>query len=787
MGKVQVETDIPQTVNYVATSVTVGATTTLNPGQQATVTNSGTEQNAIFNFGIPRGESAYEQAVAGGYTGSLDDFEALLAQLSDVLALMPKSGGTFTGDVTMDSGTSINFAHTKFYENNADNIVIGDGNGNGLVIMPNGQGAALFYNNGLDYTEVITGKDVKDTYSSTSSYPVSGKAVALAVAGKQDTISDLSTIRSGATAGATAVQPGDLATVATTGSYNNLTDTPNLADVATSGDYDDLINKPTIPTNLEDLSNVTVTTPSDGDGLVYDAVADKWKNGSFTASAAWGAITGTLSSQTDLKNALDGKEDTISDLSTIRSGAEAGATAVQPGDLATVATSGQYSDLTGTPTVPSAIDDLSDVNITSATDGQVLSYDNSSSKWVNTNAPSGLPSQTGQSGKFLTTDGTDASWAAVDALPAQTGQSGKYLTTDGSSASWASVDALPSQTGQSGKYLTTDGTDASWTSINVPVVRNIGEIVPSILPLSDAGLHLLDGDLLSGSGAYGAFVDYIGDLYDDGNYPDLFETEANWQTAVSAYGVCGKFVYDSVNDTVRLPKITGIIEGTIDATALGDLVEAGLPNITGTIEKQNWQTTSLGDIPSTGALSGSNDTNNANTAGSGTGHGTLSIDASKSSSIYGNSNTVQPQTIKGFYYIVVANSVKTEIQVDIDQIATDLNGKANTGLSNLTDAGSIKVANLSKPTRNVAATSLSLPAANTPFYAPADGYYCLVGSQNVQIISYDDNGNQGLFAWGLGLILPVSKGQMCRINYTSASQVLAFGFVYATGAESEAS
>lgn len=46
------------------------------------------------------------------------------------------------------------------------------------------------------------------------------------------------------------------------------------------------------------------------------------------------------------------KQDTISDLTTIRSGAALGATAVQPGDLATVATSGAYSDLSGTPTIP---------------------------------------------------------------------------------------------------------------------------------------------------------------------------------------------------------------------------------------------------------------------------------------------------------------------------------------------------------------------------------------------------------------------------------------------------
>ena len=50
-------------------------------------------------------------------------------------------------------------------------------------------------------------------------------------------------------------------------------------------------------------------------------------------------------------------------------------------------------------------------------------------------------------------------------VPSQTGNAGKYLTTDGTVSSWASVDALPSQTGNAGKYLTTNGTTASWASI----------------------------------------------------------------------------------------------------------------------------------------------------------------------------------------------------------------------------------------------------------------------------------------------------------------------------------
>jgi sulfur carrier protein ThiS len=57
-----------------------------------------------------------------------------------------------------------------------------------------------------------------------------------------------------------------------------------------------------------------------------------------------------------------------------------------------------------------------------------------------------VPSQTGNSGKFLTTDGTVSSWGAVDALPSQTGNAGKYLTTNGSTATWSTIvtDPTPS-------------------------------------------------------------------------------------------------------------------------------------------------------------------------------------------------------------------------------------------------------------------------------------------------------------------------------------------------------
>jgi len=48
-------------------------------------------------------------------------------------------------------------------------------------------------------------------------------------------------------------------------------------------------------------------------------------------------------------------------------------------------------------------------------------------------------------------------------LPTQTGNSGKFLTTNGSAASWGDVRPVPDPTGNSGKYVyTADGVNITW-------------------------------------------------------------------------------------------------------------------------------------------------------------------------------------------------------------------------------------------------------------------------------------------------------------------------------------
>ena len=120
-----------------------------------------------------------------------------------------------------------------------------------------------------------------------------------------------------------------LATVATSGSYNDLSDKPTIG----SGTITIKKNGESIDSfglNQTSSQNINITVPTKASDLTNDS--------GFISGVAWGDITGTLSSQTDLSSALNSKQDTISDLSTIRSGAAAGATAVQPAAIADMAT-----------------------------------------------------------------------------------------------------------------------------------------------------------------------------------------------------------------------------------------------------------------------------------------------------------------------------------------------------------------------------------------------------------------------------------------------------------------
>ena len=141
-------------------------------------------------------------------------------------------------------------------------------------------------------------------------------------------------------------------------------------------------------------------------------------------------------------------------------------------------------------------------------------------------------------------------------------------------------------------------------------------------------------------------------------YPSVACTEEEWQTEVtmSAFSQCGKFVIDDNAGTIRLPKVVNI-QGLTDLSNLGGIVEAGLPNVTGTIGK----VLHYGDAGQNGALSITAQGNNEGLYSSSKwGGSNITIDASRCSGAYGKSNTVQQEQIQYPYFIQVATGAETE-------------------------------------------------------------------------------------------------------------------------------
>lgn len=88
---------------------------------------------------------------------------------------------------------------------------------------------------------------------------------------------------------------------------------------------------------------------------------------------------------------------------------------------------------------------------------------------------------------------------------------------------------LPTQTGQGGKFLTTNGSTVSWGN---QYMRNIGELVQSVMPLTDdPKLHLLDGSVL-----------------DQNSYPELYDIVSNGTSLIS-YPLGAEIVGDLQNTT----------------------------------------------------------------------------------------------------------------------------------------------------------------------------------------------------------------------------------------------
>ncbi len=135
------------------------------------------------------------------------------------------------------------------------------------------------------------------------------------------------------------------------------------------------------------------------------------------------------------------------------------------------------------------------------------------------------------------------------------------------------------------------------------------------------------------------------------------------------YGIAWYYGIDTENERVFLPRTKWFIQPTGEVTEVNSVNESGLPNITGTLMAYGYKNGNT-----SGAFKSTVQSASQLTLGAGEGafiHFTL--DASRSSSIYGNSDTVQPPSINQLLYICVGNTNVESAVTDVVDVTTTEN------------------------------------------------------------------------------------------------------------------
>jgi hypothetical protein len=230
---------------------------------------------------------------------------------------------------------------------------------------------------------------------------------------------------------------------------------------------------------IDDLSDVdtSTTAPTDGQVLTWDNANSKWEpatasggialtdisvttNAAGTAALSYSNSTGVFSyTPPDLSSYITSYTVTQSDVTTHQ--AALSITESQISDLGTYLT-----DITG-----QSIENLSDVNTMTPTDGQVLTWDNANSRW-DAVSPSGgsyndasvdahLNTSTAATNEVLSWNGTDYDWVA------QSGGGGASVTTADTAPSSPSDGDLWYDTTTLRLYVYyNDGSSSQWVKAN---------------------------------------------------------------------------------------------------------------------------------------------------------------------------------------------------------------------------------------------------------------------------------------------------------------------------------
>ena len=337
----------------------------------------------------------------------------------------------------------------------------------------------------------------------------------------------------------------------------------------------------------------------------------------------------------------------------------------------------------------------------------------------------------------------------------------------------------------------------------------LGTLIHSTKIIKSAGLHLADGGELMIGGVYDDFCKYV--IANQSEFPILYDDEdltvegaktalEKWQETFATYGQCGNYV---ITDTyIKLPAITKLSGGLVstEMTKIASMNEAGLPNIKDKLSARavnynlhSWLISSEKGVFSNDSSEFSSVYTDAKpTSNSGAGK-YINFDLSKANPIYGKSATVETEYVKFPYYIVVATVTKTDIEVDIDNVASDLNNKADKDLGNIVPLHSVKSTFSSYPMPSNTYETLTGTNGGT-YTAPANGWFAIdatTSSGNAYKMTDFTNNTNGMYirmqGWGgsarITNIIPVKKGDVVKLGLSSVSITGDdyFRFYYAEG------
>ena len=303
--------------------------------------------------------------------------------------------------------------------------------------------------------------------------------------------------------------------------------------------------------------------------------------------------------------------------------------------------------------------------------------------------------------------------------------------------------------------------------------RSIGEVYfsQSALATDNSGaLPLFTGETITSANTiYPEFYNWVT------SHTELQCTSAEYETALSTYGECAKYVIGG--GSLRLPLIKNYIKAANTAEGVKN-IEAGLPN-------HKHFTTSPGGTSDTDVtiLTAWSDSHNP----SYTLQGTATVAnkyktslATDDGGVYGKSNTVTPASTTLYPWVVAYAAAIPASTAQAAEFQQGLSGKADTNLGNITSLGKKSSVSWIMPdySRSVSTGLEGHPTSESTnsYTCPTDGWILMHASKTTSgnTLQFYVNGNIKLqfpafSASYSNIMYPVNKGDIIKLTTDSTS------------------